>query len=151
MSGVRYTAQAQEDILDIAFYIAQDNVGAAHRLMEKIFHACERLRASPLAGRAREEIAPNLRSLPVGNTWCFIVPSEAGSRLPACSTARAIFPASSKPGRQRRSQGNANLRDDVAAPSGDHIPDDVVDQPGGWIHQDHIPRHHYAAVAGRHR
>lgn len=36
MSRVRYTTQAQEDILEIGFYIAQDNVGAAHRLIGKI-------------------------------------------------------------------------------------------------------------------
>ena len=65
MSRVRYTAQAQEDILEIAFYIAQDNVGAAHRLIEKILRTCERIGASPQAGRAREELAPNLRSFPV--------------------------------------------------------------------------------------
>ena len=81
MSGVRYTAQAQEDILDIAFYIAQDNVGAAHRLIEKIFHACERLRASPLAGRARAEIAPNLRSLPVEKYVVFYRPVRGGVEI----------------------------------------------------------------------
>ena len=78
MSRVQYTTQAQEDILEIAFYIAQDNVEAAHRLMGKILRACDRLGASPLAGRAREELAPNLRSFPVEKYLVFYRPIHGG-------------------------------------------------------------------------
>ena len=81
MSCVRYTTQAQEDILDIAFYIAQDNVGAAHRLMEKILRACERISVSPQTGRAREELAPNLRSFPVEKYVVFYRPVQGGAEI----------------------------------------------------------------------
>ena len=78
MSRVQYTTQAQEDILEIAFYIAQDNAEAAHRLMGKILRACDRISASPQAGRAREELAPNLRSLPVEKYLVFYRPIHSG-------------------------------------------------------------------------
>ena len=81
MSRVRYTTQAQEDILDIAFYIAQDNVGAAHRLIGKILRACERISASPQTGRAREELAPNLRSFPVEKYVVFYRPVRGGVEI----------------------------------------------------------------------
>ena len=81
MSRVRYTTQAQEDILDIAFYIAQDNVGAAHRLLTKILHTCERIGASPQGGRLRDEIAPNLRSIPVEKYIVFYRPVRGGAEI----------------------------------------------------------------------
>jgi len=65
MSRVQYTTQAEEDLLDLASYIAQDNVDAAHRLMGKILRACDRLGVSPQAGRLRAELSSNLRSFPV--------------------------------------------------------------------------------------
>jgi toxin ParE1/3/4 len=78
MSRVQYTTQAQEDIVEIAFYIAQDNAEAADRLMGKILRACDRLGASPRAGRAREELAPGLRSFPVGKYLIFYRPIPGG-------------------------------------------------------------------------
>lgn len=78
MSRAQYTTQAREDILDIAFYIAQENPEAAHRLMRKILRACDRLGASPRAGRAREELAPHLRSFPVEKYLVFYRPVRGG-------------------------------------------------------------------------
>ena len=65
MTRVQYTTLAQEDILDIAYYVAQDNEEAAQRLIGKILRACDRIGVSPKAGRLRAELAPNLRSFPV--------------------------------------------------------------------------------------
>jgi toxin ParE1/3/4 len=65
MSRAKYTQQAQEDILDIAAFIAADNAQAARRLMAKILRSCERLHAQPQSGRLRPEIAPNVRSFPI--------------------------------------------------------------------------------------
>ena len=76
MIRVQYTTHAREDILDIASYIAHDNEEAAQRLIGKILRACDRIGATPQAGRLREELAPNLRSFPLEKYLVFyrIVP-----------------------------------------------------------------------------
>ena len=81
MSRVSYSTQAQEDILDITFYIARDSVTAAHRLLQKILRACEKLGASPRAGRLRDEIAPNLRSFPLEKYVVFYRPVRGGVEI----------------------------------------------------------------------
>ena len=50
MGRVEYTKQAEEDILDIAFYIAQDNLKAAHRFIENVSKTCEAIGANPGMG-----------------------------------------------------------------------------------------------------
>jgi plasmid stabilization system protein ParE len=54
-----WTAPALEDLDEIADYIALDNVGAAARLVEKIFAATDRLAQFPNLGRKVPEL-PNL-------------------------------------------------------------------------------------------
>jgi toxin ParE1/3/4 len=43
MPVIRRTAQAEEDLIDLWLYIAQDNPGAADRLLEEIEDKCARL------------------------------------------------------------------------------------------------------------
>ena len=81
MSRVSYTTHAQQDILDITFYIAQHNVTAAHRLLQKILNTCEKLGASPQAGRLRGEIAPNIRSFPLDKYLIFYRPVRGGIEI----------------------------------------------------------------------
>ncbi|MCY2925427.1 MAG: type II toxin-antitoxin system RelE/ParE family toxin [Planctomycetota bacterium] len=78
MPQVLTTAKAEEDLLEIWSYIAADNIGAADKLLEEVGAACERLAANPGAGRLREELAPALRSVPVGNYVIFYRPVEEG-------------------------------------------------------------------------
>ena len=56
MAVFQKTAQAEEDLIDIWLYIAQDNPGAANQL----------LAANPKLGQARPDIAEGFRYLPVG-------------------------------------------------------------------------------------
>ena len=78
MSQVVLTAQAEEDLVDIACYIAQDNPEAASDFVEKMERICALLAASPEIGRLRADLAPNLRSFPVDRYVVFYVPTKSG-------------------------------------------------------------------------
>ena len=47
MPGIRRTAQAEEDLIDLWLYIAQDNPSAADRLLDEIEDKCSLLAANP--------------------------------------------------------------------------------------------------------
>jgi toxin ParE1/3/4 len=64
---VRRTDQAEEDLIDIWSYIADDNSDAADRLLNEIDDTCDTLADTPHAGRRREDLSNRLRSLHVGN------------------------------------------------------------------------------------
>ncbi len=64
---VRRTDLAEEDLIGIWSYIAADNSDAADRLLDEIDEICKTLADAPQAGRLREDLSQNLRSLPVGN------------------------------------------------------------------------------------
>lgn len=54
---IQRTTQAEEDLIEIWIYIAQDNPGATDRVLAD----------NPLMGRLRPNIAPELRYFTVGN------------------------------------------------------------------------------------
>jgi toxin ParE1/3/4 len=66
MPDIRRTAQAEEDLIELWQYIAQDNHGAADRLLEEIEDRCSLFATNPQLGRARPDIAADCRSFPVG-------------------------------------------------------------------------------------
>lgn len=66
MAVVEWTAQAEEDLIDIWVYISQDNPAAADDLLDEIDGKCALLAANPYMGPARSDIAPELRYFPVG-------------------------------------------------------------------------------------
>jgi len=47
--------------------VAQDNLGAADRLLDRIDHICGLLADNPQLGAARPDLAPALRYFVVGN------------------------------------------------------------------------------------
>lgn len=61
-----YAPDADDDLLAIFVTIASDNEGAAERLIDRIRQSLWRLSHYPLSGRARPELGPSVRSLPVG-------------------------------------------------------------------------------------
>ena len=76
--NVQRTDQALEDLIVIWSYIADDNSDAADRLLDEIDEICNTLAEAPHAGRLREDLAPELRSLPVGNYVIFYRPHGDG-------------------------------------------------------------------------
>lgn len=59
------TARAEEDLIEIWMYIAEDNPAAADKLIERIDAKCRMLAENPALGQARPDIAPELRYFPV--------------------------------------------------------------------------------------
>ncbi|MDB5654785.1 MAG: Plasmid stabilization system protein [Tardiphaga sp.] len=63
--------RARKDLLEIWLYIATDNETAANALLKRIEHAIQMLLLNPESGRRRPDLAPDLRSFPVGNYVVF--------------------------------------------------------------------------------
>ena len=64
---MRRTAQAEEDLIDLWLYIAQDNPSAADRLLDEIEEKFSLLADHPQLGPARPDIAEECRYFPVGS------------------------------------------------------------------------------------
>ena len=67
MAEIKRTAQAEEDLIDIWVYIAQDNVSAADSLLDRIEEKFFLLADQPRLGPRRPDIAPELRYFPIGS------------------------------------------------------------------------------------
>ncbi len=69
---------AQTDILEAWDFIADDSVSAADRWVDHLDEQFRLLATQPMMGRAREELAPGVRSFPVGQFVIFYVPLHDG-------------------------------------------------------------------------
>jgi toxin ParE1/3/4 len=68
------TSQAHLDFVEAALRIAEENPTAADRWLDIIDEKCRSLVRMPELGRKRPDLAPELRSLPVGNFVIFYRP-----------------------------------------------------------------------------
>ena len=57
---------AEADILELWDYIADDSLAAADRWVDRLDEQFRLLAAQPMMGRARDELAPRVRSFPFG-------------------------------------------------------------------------------------
>ena len=78
VSRPRKSPQAEIDIRSIWDYIAADSVKAADILIDRIERTFDMLAETLLAGRARADLAKNLRSFPVGSYVIFYIPVSDG-------------------------------------------------------------------------
>ena len=69
---------AETDILDIWDYIADDSLAAADRWVDRLDEQFRLLAAQPMMGRARDELAPGVRSFPFGRHVVLYVPLDDG-------------------------------------------------------------------------
>ena len=67
MGVLKRTAQAEEDLINIWVYIAQNNPAAADRMLDELDAKCLLLADNPQLGPARPDIATDLRHFPVGS------------------------------------------------------------------------------------
>jgi len=81
MSRYFTTEQAQQDIIEIATYIARDSLQAADRFIDRIHRQFEVLADTPQLGRSRSELTPSLRSFPLGNYLGFYRPIDNGVEI----------------------------------------------------------------------
>jgi len=73
--------RARQDLIQVWQYIADDNEAAADRTLDRIERALANLAENPTIGRARPELAADLRSFPVGNYVLFYRPMPDGIDL----------------------------------------------------------------------
>ena len=66
MTQVHFTRAAREDLIAIWGHIAEDDEGAADRVLDRLGEAAEHLAHHPQMGPARDDIRPGLRYLVCG-------------------------------------------------------------------------------------
>jgi len=69
---------AETDILEIWDYIADDSLAAADRWVDHLDEQFRVRATQPMMGRARDELAPGVRSFPFGRYVVFYVPLDDG-------------------------------------------------------------------------
>ena len=69
---------AEADIFEIWDYIADDSLAAADRWVDRLDVQFRLLAAQPMMGRARDELAPGVRSFPFGRYVVFYLPLDDG-------------------------------------------------------------------------
>ena len=78
MKKYSLTREASRDLVEIARYIATENRTAAIDLVNRLEERCRSLVETPEAGRLREDLAENLRSVAVGKYVIFYRIDEEG-------------------------------------------------------------------------
>ena len=78
MARVTRRPLAAADIFDIWDHIAEDSLDQADRWIDKLDENFSLIATQPLMGRARHELAVDLRSFPFGRYVIFYVPIEGG-------------------------------------------------------------------------
>ena len=78
MAHVTRRPLAEADILEIWDYVADDSVTAADRWLDHLDAQLRVLAMQPMMGRARNELAPGVRSFPFGRYIVFYVPLDDG-------------------------------------------------------------------------
>jgi toxin ParE1/3/4 len=78
MAAVFRTSEAEADLTEIAFHIAEQNPEAADRWLDLIEEKCQTLSRMPEMGRKRFDLATGLRSLAVNNYVIFYRPVANG-------------------------------------------------------------------------
>jgi toxin ParE1/3/4 len=81
MPSVRFLPLARDDLHEIWEYIAQDNIEAAERLVNRIEELGQLLAQHLHLGRQREEVAAGLRSFPMDRYLVFYRPIEDGIEI----------------------------------------------------------------------
>ncbi|HEX6860639.1 MAG TPA: type II toxin-antitoxin system RelE/ParE family toxin [Caulobacteraceae bacterium] len=71
MGHVTRTPEAKRDAISIWLWVADDNPKAADRLLKRFGDVAALLADNPGMGRAREDLAPGLRTFPVGEYLIF--------------------------------------------------------------------------------
>lgn len=78
MSRLKFARRASKDLQDIHDFIAEDNPAAAERVIKLLEVRCRALIDMPNLGRRRDELAPELRSVTVGNYVIFYLGTTSG-------------------------------------------------------------------------
>jgi toxin ParE1/3/4 len=78
---LEFSPEAEADLLEIAAFIADGDPERARSFVDELHERCMALIAWPDTGRARPELAPDLRSKPHGRYAIFYTPFEQAVRI----------------------------------------------------------------------
>jgi toxin ParE1/3/4 len=78
MPHIEHRPSASEDIAEIWDFIAEDSLTQADAFVDRLDHKLQLLATQPLMGRARDELAPGLRSFPFERYVVFYEPLKDG-------------------------------------------------------------------------
>ena len=78
MARVTRRPQAEVDILEIWDFIAGDSIAAADKWVDDLDEKMSLWATQPMMGRARDELAPGVRSLAFGRYVVFFAPLPDG-------------------------------------------------------------------------
>nr|MCM0591918.1 type II toxin-antitoxin system RelE/ParE family toxin [Gloeotrichia echinulata DEX184] len=81
MKELRVTDEAKSDLLEIWLYLSQNNESAADTIITKLTQKFDDLVATPEIGRKRADIAPLIRSFPVGKYLIFYRIIDSGIEI----------------------------------------------------------------------
>lgn len=73
--------EAEKDLEEIWFYIAQDNLDKADKLLDEIEETSQEIAQFTNMGRNRDELHPGLKSFPVGKYLIFYLPISGGIEI----------------------------------------------------------------------
>jgi toxin ParE1/3/4 len=78
LAKIERSAQAEQDLLDIWMYIAEDSPRAADRLLDYFHSTLQMLARNPFMGKLHNELSIGLRSFAVGEYLVFYLPKRSG-------------------------------------------------------------------------
>jgi len=78
MTAVVYTAAARADLLDIWFYLAEENLSAADNTLDSLEADAALLSNQPMAGRDRPELGTGVRSWPSSTPYILFYTVDKG-------------------------------------------------------------------------
>jgi toxin ParE1/3/4 len=81
MRRAHFTSRAEQDLTKICDYLADFSLQSAVNLERRVEEAVERLVMWPGMGPEREELAPRLRSFPVGDYLILYQPVDDGIQI----------------------------------------------------------------------
>jgi len=81
MPNLTISPEAEQDLIDIWLYIAEDQPVNADRFLEHLEDHARKLAEFTGMGIERSELAPNLKSFPVDRYVLFYRPTENGIEL----------------------------------------------------------------------
>lgn len=81
MARILRAPAAEADAAEIWAYIAEDSESAADRLLTRFDRMFRTLADQPQIGKSTEELAPNLRFIPIGSYLVFYRPLKDGVEI----------------------------------------------------------------------
>jgi len=81
MARIVRTIPARADLRDIWLYIAQDDLDAADRFLDRIDRTIRMLAENPLLGESQDDLRQDLRRFVFGNYLVFYEPLRDGIRV----------------------------------------------------------------------